>query len=261
MKNKFTFFDEISVLSVENSNHEFPIHSHETFCISVITKGTFGENELMAASGTILISHPDELHFNSLVNNNLYDMKTFFINKDVLTYSSGSKDICFANKIIDSPKLYNYFNQLPVLENRESNDSSFEKIMQNGLNELVNNHGCSSPYEPTIFDSALAEVKLYILEHIDEKITLLNLARIVNMDKYKFIRWFKKNAGLTPFEFIIMTRIELAKKMINNGKPIINVALDSGFYDQSNFSNYFKRFVGISPKKYSTSYNIFQELD
>jgi len=94
---------------------------------------------------------------------------------------------------------------------------------------------------------------------LDNKITLDDLARLVGMNKYKFIRWFKKNVGLTPFDYIILNRIELGKKMMQQGKSLAHIAIDTGFYDQSNFSNYFKRFVGITPNAYKKNCNIFQE--
>jgi AraC-like DNA-binding protein len=44
------------------------------------------------------------------------------------------------------------------------------------------------------------------------------------------------------------------------GKPLVHAALDSGFYDQSHFTNYFKYFVGITPKEYQQQCNIFQDF-
>ena len=91
------------------------------------------------------------------------------------------------------------------------------------------------------------------------KISLDNLAQKFGMNKFKFIRWFKQNVGLTPFDFIVLNRIENGKEMLNQGKPILQTAMDAGFYDQSHFTNYFKRFVGVTPKTYQTGCNIFQD--
>ena len=97
---------------------------------------------------------------------------------------------------------------------------------------------------------AIREVKDYISAHLDVKISLIELSEIAGMDKFKFLRWFKKNTGLTPVNYIILNRIERGKEMIRQGKPLIHIALDSGFYDQSHFTNYFKYFVGITPREY-----------
>jgi len=80
------------------------------------------------------------------------------------------------------------------------------------------------------------------------------------MSKYSFIRWFKRHVGLTPFEYILIKRVGLGKSLILQGLPLTDVALESGFYDQSHFSNYFKRYIGKSPQSYKQSCNIFQDL-
>lgn len=48
--------------------------------------------------------------------------------------------------------------------------------------------------------------------------------------------------------------------MIGEGKTLLHAALDTGFYDQSHFSNYFKYFTGATPGEYQKGCNIFQDL-
>ncbi|HBD64705.1 MAG TPA: AraC family transcriptional regulator, partial [Clostridiales bacterium] len=47
-----------------------------------------------------------------------------------------------------------------------------------------------------------------------------------------------------------------AKKMMEQGVLPIDVALQTGFTDQSHFSNFFKKFIGLTPKQYM---NIFKD--
>ncbi len=257
MRKMLPLLDNLEMLQVEDSVHEFPLHYHDCFCLSIIDKGMFGENELIAPAGTILISHPNELHSNSVVNNTAYNMLTYYVHEDVMKFKQNASHISFDNRVIDDPYLFNHFKRLSNLTHGNENDySDLEEGMLSGLEELVIKHAIPKPFSLISGHSSVEEVKNYISKHIDKKIKLEELARIVGMDRYKFTRWFKKNVGLTPFEYIIVNRIELAKKMILNGDLLTHVALSTGFYDQSNFSNYFKRFVGITPKGYQNGYNI-----
>jgi AraC-like DNA-binding protein len=77
------------------------------------------------------------------------------------------------------------------------------------------------------------------------------------MSKFHYIRRFRKIAGLTPNRFRIQNRIRKAQQMLRDGRPITEAALDVGFYDQSHFSKYFKRIVGVSPKEYISSLRNF----
>jgi len=45
-------------------------------------------------------------------------------------------------------------------------------------------------------------------------------------------------------------RIDKAKKMLEQGLPPMEAALQTGFVDQSHFSNFFKKFIGLTPKQY-----------
>jgi len=128
------------------------------------------------------------------------------------------------------------------------------------LGQLAHIHSSDEPFTETAIPDILNEVKDYITNHLDRKISLIELSKIAGMDKFKFLRWFKKHTGLTPFNYIILNRIERGKKMIRQGKPLIHAALDSGFYDQSHFTNYFKYFVGLTPKEYQSRFNIFQDF-
>ena len=47
--------------------------------------------------------------------------------------------------------------------------------------------------------------------------------------------------------------IEEAKKLMYSNLPLVQIALESGFYDQSHFSNYFLKFVGLTPQVYRKS--------
>jgi AraC-like DNA-binding protein len=99
----------------------------------------------------------------------------------------------------------------------------------------------------------------YVDNHIDERIPLDLLARHAGVNKFQFIRLFKKQLGLAPVEFILQRKVQAAKHKLKNGTSLVSAALDTGFYDQSHFSNYFKRYVGVTPLAYQKGCNILQD--
>ena len=105
----------------------------------------------------------------------------------------------------------------------------------------------------------MPEILHYINLNYHKKIKLDNLALIANQSKFNFIRLFKKNIGITPFEYINLQRSIHAKRYLREGKSIIETSLSTGYFDQSHFNLYFKRYVGLSPKDYINS-NILQDI-
>lgn len=61
---------------------------------------------------------------------------------------------------------------------------------------------------------------------------------------------------LTPYRYLENIRIGAAKKLLEQGAAPIDAALQTGFSDQSHFTNYFNSFIGLAPGIYR---DIFSE--
>lgn len=258
------YFDNMELLQCKSSSHEFPLHYHNTFCLTIIHDGMMGENEILAPADTLLISHPFEVHQNKLINQTAYSFTTFYLSPDLFGAAGKSKNLFFKEKVIYDNSLIRSFKQLARqishLKNNKKNVPGYEKRFVSALGQLAHAHSSDEPFGETIVPQIINEIKDYIANHLDRKLSLIELSKIAGLDKFKFLRWFRKHTGLTPFNYIILNRIERAKKMLRQGKPLVHAALDSGFYDQSHFTNYFKYFVGVTPKEYQIRFNIFQDF-
>ncbi len=95
--------------------------------------------------------------------------------------------------------------------------------------------------------TALRPVMEYIQEYLDHSLTLAELADVVGMSPYHFARRFKHSTGLSPHQYILRERLELAKTLLLEEEPIIELATRLGFADQSHFTRSFKQFVGMTP--------------
>ncbi len=264
MKEKLNLFDSMEILSFGDLQTNYPVHYHDTYCISFIQKGLIGENEFIASPGNILISHPYELHDNRLIENIGVTFTSFYINQEVFNAISSFKNVSFNNKVIENTSLTNQIGALIRLvrssRNRKNFNREFYSAFHQFISELSICYGADIPYHPKKSTNLLVEVKEFIASRLNSKLNLENLTKIAGMNSFQFIRWFKKQVGITPFEYILIKRIGRSKRLIREGMPLVNVSLDSGFYDQSHFSNYFKKYVGMTPKHYRHNCNIFQDI-
>ena len=83
--------------------------------------------------------------------------------------------------------------------------------------------------------------------HYEEKISLEQLCRCAGLSRSTLLRAFTKEKGVTPYGYLENVRIGKAKKLLEQGVPPAEAALRTGFSDQSHFTNYFSRFIGLSP--------------
>jgi AraC family transcriptional regulator len=104
----------------------------------------------------------------------------------------------------------------------------------------------------------LAAVVEYIMENLDANPTLEEMAAVVHLSPFHFARQFKTATGLPPHQYVIARRIERAKKLMReeDDLSLAQVALNVGFSDQSQFTNHFKRMIGVTPGQFRMSARI-----
>ena len=98
----------------------------------------------------------------------------------------------------------------------------------------------------------LAEkVTAFISEHFAEKLTISQLASLVSLSDYHFIRIFKRQTGFTPHEYILNTRMNTARYLLKNSTlSVKDICFSTGFSCESVFCSAFKRTEGITPAQY-----------
>lgn len=91
----------------------------------------------------------------------------------------------------------------------------------------------------------------YIDSHLDQNLSLSQIAETVGMSSYYFSRALKKSTGFTPHTYVIHQRMERAKQLLIETKlPVIDIALSVGYINHSHFSTQFRKLAGVSPTAY-----------
>lgn len=91
----------------------------------------------------------------------------------------------------------------------------------------------------------------YINAHLEQDIQLADLAELLGMSRYYFVRLFKQSMGVTPYQYVLQQRVERAKVLLRHReRAISDIALECGFANQSHFTKHFRQFTGRTPKAY-----------
>ncbi|HYZ21777.1 MAG TPA: helix-turn-helix domain-containing protein, partial [Rhodopila sp.] len=94
----------------------------------------------------------------------------------------------------------------------------------------------------------------YIDENLDGNISLSDLAGVVQLSVFHFMRKFRAEFGCPPHAFVMRRRIEHAqRKLARRDVPLKVVAADCGFADQSHMTRLFRRVLGATPAEYRRS--------
>lgn len=90
-----------------------------------------------------------------------------------------------------------------------------------------------------------------IERHPDARLSLGSLAREARLSPYHFLRTFDRLTGVTPHQYVLRARLrEAALRLAVEPAKVLDVALDCGFGDLSNFNRAFRAEFGVSPRVY-----------
>lgn len=116
--------------------------------------------------------------------------------------------------------------------------------------ELLNPQSIKSKSEGNYEDN-IQEIQNYIAENLNEKLTVQNLADRTLMSISHFSRVFKQQTGFSPYEYVLLTRLNKAKYLLKKTEmSVAEVAYETGFNSESNFICFFTENEGVSPGKF-----------
>jgi AraC family transcriptional regulator len=97
---------------------------------------------------------------------------------------------------------------------------------------------------------AVQRVISRIREHLDESISLREMASVAYMSRYHFNRTFRQVTGVPPRRFLSALRVEAATRMLlNTDNTVTDICLDVGYNSLGTFIRRFSEVLGISPMK------------
>lgn len=237
---------------------KFPNHFHEFYVIGFIEGGKrhlwCKGKEYNTSKNDLILFNPYDNHFCEPMNNELLDYRA--VNIPVETMRKAVLDITgkeylpefIHNVVFQSDVSSSVATLYDLIINKAcymEKEEAFYMLLDNVLREY------SQIYDQnTQEDKELNYLCEYIKKNFMNNITLDELSLMANVSRSYLLKCFTKQYGISPYRYLQSVRIEKAKQYLEQQYSIIEIAQMCGFNDQSHFSNYFKEFIGITPKQY-----------
>jgi AraC family transcriptional regulator len=104
-------------------------------------------------------------------------------------------------------------------------------------------------------EARVTRVARMIDRHPDAALTLGSLARAAGLSPYHFLRTFERMTGVTPHQYVLRARLRAAAmRLAGDEEKVLDIALDCGFGDVSNFNRAFRTEFGVSPRAFRVAY-------
>ena len=104
-------------------------------------------------------------------------------------------------------------------------------------------------------DGLLADVLAWMEEHLDEPLSVEDLARRAAMSPRHFARRFRAVTGTTPHHWLLTQRVLYAQRLLERTDQSVElIASRCGFGSAANLRQHFQRIVGTSPAAYRRTF-------
>ncbi len=141
--------------------------------------------------------------------------------------------------------------KLPV--NKELPFGELEQML-NALAPLLaarRDRSCLNDVKQSVKDPRIAAAAAAIRRRPGESFDLATLARRACLGESRFAHLFRKETGQPFSTYLAVERIREAKRLLRETDlPLLRIALECGFHDQSHFSGRFRRETGLTPLTY-----------
>ena len=237
----------------------FPSHFHEHYVIGFVEKGervlSCRDREYAIEEGSIVLFNPGDSHACVQSDEGTFDYRGFNISKgvmfDLAEEVTGKRELPgFSRNVICDEEIACHLRLLHEMVMKGTGEFKKEETLLLLLSYLIQNYG--KPFESCIPEcrQEIEKACEYMTAHFTERIYLDQICRHAGLSKSTLLRAFTKEKGVTPYRYLETVRINEAKKLLSEGVPPVEVAIRTGFSDQSHFTNYFNLFLGLAPGTY-----------
>lgn len=237
----------------------FPSHFHEYYVIGLIEAGERrmecrGE-EYLLGPGAVILLNPGDSHGCAQSGEGSLDYRAFNIPKEVVGELAG--------EIMGKEGLLGFKSRVAWERETAWAVGRLHRMVMEGAGQLQKEEGLfllmewlfaryGQPFSQCIpaCGREIMAACAYMEEHFAERICLEELCRAAGLSKSALLRAFAREKGVTPYRYLENIRIDRAKKLLEQGRSPAQAAVSAGFFDQSHFTNYFSRFIGMPPGMY-----------
>lgn len=249
----------IEAYRFEGTRQPFPNHFHEYYVIGFVEDGqrvlSCKNREYIIDKGSIVLFNPGDNHACVQRDEGTLDYRGFNISKeamlDLAEEITGMRKLPgFSKNVIYDEEITYYLRLLHEMVMKENGGFCKEENLLFFISTLIQNYG--QPFENCIPEcrKEIEKACEFMEQHYAEHIYLDQICRYAMLSKSTLLRAFTKSKGITPYRYLENIRINEAKKLLGQGMSPLDVAIQTGFSDQSHFTNYFTSFMGLAPGMY-----------
>ncbi|WP_211746227.1 AraC family transcriptional regulator [Paenibacillus sp. Marseille-Q4541] len=243
----------ITALSASITDFTYKKHSHQEYAIGVTLRGIQhynldGSLQLSYQNGVMLFN-PEQAHDGKAHDETGLDYIMLYIDPQLLLEVIEKKDIVR----FSTPVVYDCILKQRILNLSNAilsgQDEALGSELLLSLTDILIQTNLSTDYKKD--NAIIRKAKDMLHTNLGNVLKLDDISRELNLSKFQFIRLFKAQTGITPYQYYLNCKIEHAKQLIEKNGDIYTAVTECGFVDLTHLNKHFKSVYGTTAFEYS----------
>ncbi|HZE37497.1 MAG TPA: AraC family transcriptional regulator [Stackebrandtia sp.] len=243
------------VLHARFTDHAYPMHTHDSWTLLIVDAGAvrydLDRHEHGAPRDIVTLLPPHVPHNGCSATPRGFRKRVVYLDADAL--GDG-----LIGRAVDHPE----FSDAPM---RQHIDRLHAALLSPGdelaaearlvlVLERLRRHLRRSDAPPTVPDPAsAARLRDLLDDRVVDGVTLAEASALLHHHPAHLVRAFGGRFGMSPHQYLIGRRVDLARRLLLDGVPSARVAARTGFFDQAHLTRHFRRVLGTTPSRFARS--------
>jgi len=236
----------------------FAPHRHDTYALGITMQGvqTFNYRGSFRASqpGNVIVLHPDELHDGGAGTDDGLRYRMLYLEPSLLRQGLGAETASLpfvSDPVIADPELASTLASVLAHLDEDVDPLLIDQFVSDIASGLVRH--AKGPVKPLglLALDRMERARQYLEDNFDRAVQSDELEEVTGLDRYRLIRQFRACFATTPYRYLMMRRLQKARSLITLRHPLVDIAGETGFADQSHLNRHFKRAFGVTPGRWA----------
>ncbi len=259
-------YDGLECLHAGFAEHHYRPHAHDTYVFGCLIRGTehfrYRGCDIAITAGQSCIIDPGTLHDGSPGNGG-YVYRMMYPSEKLMC--SVSQDMAetetttprFDQAVIDDPELTALIARFhALLESPIPDRLARDTAMTEAFSLAIRRYGdtTTATRHAGRETAVIRRIRERLNDTLEENPGLGELAAEAGMSRYRLLRCFRRETGMTLQAYRTMRRIARVRERLRTGCRLSEAAADSGFHDQAHMTRTFRAITGMTPGTYRRAF-------
>jgi AraC-like DNA-binding protein len=236
----------------------FSPHRHDTYAIGVTLSGVqsfrYRGAQRYGLAGQCHVLHPDEVHDGGPGTETGFSYRIVYIDPALVQTALGGSALPFvADPIVAGDGRRDALPAALWRLDEPIDDVARVEIVAAVADFLERASGAPARRPGSLPLASLSRIRDLIAADPTKRPSIETLEAVSGLDRWALARQFRAAFGTSPSAFRTMRQLDRARRLIRDGLPLAEVAVDAGFADQSHMSRLFKRAYGLTPARWAAA--------